>query len=201
LSDLRSGQLTLGGTTGGSQVVDFPTVEKNLLGVRFNLIPGYQGTREVGAAIERGEVQGICGIGWSTLKVQFPTLLSGGMFGMILAQEDVKGDPELNAAGVPLIYSLARTDTERQVLKVLYAQNDLGRPYAAPPGVPKDRLEILQAAFMAALASDELKADAAKMNIDVNATSGHDMKAMIDGLYETSPEVVQSLKQALGRAP
>ncbi|MDO9442867.1 MAG: tripartite tricarboxylate transporter substrate-binding protein, partial [Beijerinckiaceae bacterium] len=82
LEDLRATQLTLGGTTSGSQVIDFPTVEKNLLGVKFNIIPGYKGTREVGAAIERGEVQGICGIGWSTLKVQYPTLLSGDMFGV-----------------------------------------------------------------------------------------------------------------------
>ncbi|MDB5509927.1 MAG: Tripartite-type tricarboxylate transporter, receptor component TctC [Hyphomicrobiales bacterium] len=200
LEELRSKTLTLGGTTTGSQVVDFPTVEKNLLGVKFNLIPGYKGTREVGAAIERGEVQGICGIGWSTLKVQYPTLLSGDMFGVMLAQEDVKGDPELNAAGVPSMYSLARNDTERQVLRVLYAQNDLGRPYATPPGLPKDRLEILQKAFVAALESQELRDDAAKMNIDVNVTTGESMKKMVDELYTSSPDVVQGLKQALGRA-
>ena len=135
LEDLRSKALTLGGTTGGSQVVDFPTVEKNLLGVKLNLIPGYKGTREVGAAIERGEVQGICGIGWSTIKVQYPTVLKGDTFATMLAQEDVEGDPELNAAGVPLMYSLARTDIERRVLKILYSQNNLGRPYATPPGV------------------------------------------------------------------
>lgn len=201
IEDLRTSQLTLGGTTGGSQVVDFPTVEKNLLGLQLKLIPGYQGTREVGAAIERGEVQGICGIGWSTLKVQFPTVLSGALYATIFAQEDVKGDPELNAAGVPLVYSLARTDAERQVLKVLYAQNDLGRPYAAPPGTRKESLDLLQAGFLAALESPELKADAAKMNIDVQATSGQDMKAMIDGVYQTPSEVLQSLKQALGRNP
>src|SRR4051794_1467796 len=200
IEDLRTRELTLGGTTGGSQVVDFPTVEKNLLGAKMKLIPGYQGTREVGAAIERGEVQGICGIGWSTLKVQYPDLPSRNAFATIFAQEDVNGDPELNAAGVPLVYALARTDAERQVLQVLYAQNDLARPYAAPPGVAADRLEILRRGFMAALESEELKADAAKMRVDVNATSGGDMKAKVDAVYATSPEVLESLKRGLERA-
>jgi tripartite-type tricarboxylate transporter receptor subunit TctC len=199
IEDLRIRELTLGGTTGGSQVVDFPTVERNLLDVKMKLIPGYQGTREVGAAIERGEVQGICGIGWSTLKVQYPDLLATNPFAKIFAQEDVNGDPELNAAGVPLVYTLARNDTERQVLRVLYAQNDLARPYAAPPGVPADRLDVLRRGFLAALESEDLKADAAKMRIDVNATSGAAMKSMVDAVYATPPEVLQSLKQALGR--
>ena len=199
IEDLRTRELTLGGTTGGSQVVDFPTVEKNLLGVKMKLIPGYQGTREVGAAIERGEVQGICGIGWSTLKVQYPDLLTNNAFAKIYAQEDVNGDAELNAAGVPLVYSLARNESERQVLKVLYAQNDLARPYAAPPGVPADRLDALRRGFLAALESDDLKADAAKMRIDVNATSGADMKTIVDAVYATPPDVLQTLKQALGR--
>ena len=200
IEDLRTRELTSGGTSGGSQVVDFPMVEKNLLGVKFKLIPGYQGTREVGAVIERGEVQGICGIGWSTLKVQYPDLPANNAFATIFAQEDVNGDPELNAAGVPLVYALARTDAERQVLQVLYAQNDLARPYAAPPGVAADRLDILRRGFMAALESEDLKADAAKMRVDVNATSGADMKAKVDAVYATAPEVLESLKRGLERA-
>ena len=198
IEDLLTQELTIGGTTRGSQVVDFPTVERNLLGVKFKLIPGYQGTREVGGAIEKNEVQGICGIGWSTLKVQYPDLLTGKSFARIFVQEDMKGDPELNAAGVPLMSALAKTDIQRQVLTILYAQNDLSRPYVAPPEVPADRLEILQKAFLDALASPELKADADKMRIDVSGMSGADMRAYVQRLYAAPPEVIKALGSAFG---
>lgn len=199
IEDLLTQELTIGGTTRGSQVVDFPTVERNLLGVKFKLIPGYQGTREVGGAIEKNEVQGICGIGWSTLKVQYPGLLTGDSFARIFVQEDMKGDPELNAAGVPLMSALAKTDIQRQVLTILYAQNDLSRPYVAPPEVPADRLEILQKAFLDALANPELKADADKMRIDVSGMSGADMRAYVQRLYAAPPEVLKALGSAFGQ--
>ncbi|MDH7794813.1 MULTISPECIES: tripartite tricarboxylate transporter substrate-binding protein [unclassified Beijerinckia] len=199
IEDLLTQDITIGGTTRGSQVVDFPTVERNLLGVKFKLIPGYQGTREVGGAIEKNEVQGICGIGWSTLKVQYPDLLTGNSFARIFVQEDMKGDPELNAAGVPLMPALAKTDIQRQVLTILYAQNDLSRPYVAPPEVPADRLEILQKAFLDALASSELKADADKMRIDVSGLSGMDMRAYVQRLYAAPPEVLKALGSAFGQ--
>ena len=197
LDDLLANRVTLGGTTGGSQVVDFPLVERNLLGAKFNLIKGYQGTREVGTAIERGEVQGICGIGWSTLKVQYPGLLNGTSFGHIFAQEDMKGDAELNAAGVPLMSSLAKTEMQRQVLAVLYAQNDLARPFVAPPEIPADRLSILQKAFLDALASDGLQAEAEKMRVDVARVSGEEMRVQIRKLYATPADVLKTLADSL----
>jgi tripartite-type tricarboxylate transporter receptor subunit TctC len=196
MADLLTKELAIGGTSSGSQVVDFPVVERNLLGVKFKLTPGYQGTREVGTAIERGEVQGICGVGWSTLKVQYPDVLAGTSFGKIFAQEDMKGDPELNTAGVPLISSLAKTDLQRQVLEILYSQNDLSRPYVAPPGVPADRLAILQKGFLDALASKELQADAAKMRVDVSAMSGEDIRAYVQKLYQSPPEAMKVLTEA-----
>ncbi len=197
VEDLLSHEITLGGTSSGSQVVDFPSAERNLLGVKFKIIPGYQGTREVGTAIERNEVQGICGVGWSTIKVQYPDVLSPGSMATIFAQEDMKGDPELNAAHIPLLSSLAKTETQRQVLGILYSQNDLSRPFAAPPGVPADRLAVLQDAFLKALASKELKADADKMRIDVSGMSGEDLRAYVQRLYATPKDVLKALAASL----
>jgi tripartite-type tricarboxylate transporter receptor subunit TctC len=199
VADLLTREVTLGGTSSGSQVVDFPIAERNLLGVKFKVITGYKGTSEVGIAIQRKEVEGICGIGWSTLKVQYPGVLSGASFGRIFAQEDMNGSPELNDAGVPLMSSLAKSDIERQVLSVLYSQNDLARPYVAPPEVPADRLSILQGAFLSALASKELKADADKMGIDVSGMSGKDMRAYVAKLYATPKDVLKVLERAYGR--
>jgi tripartite-type tricarboxylate transporter receptor subunit TctC len=199
LADLLTTEITLGGTSRGSQVVDFPEVERNLLNVKFKMIAGYKGTREVGGAVEKNEVQGICGVGWSTLKVQYPDLLTTNAFARIFVQQDMKGDPELNAAGVPLMPALAKTDAQRQVLAVLYAQNDLARPYVAPPDVPADRLALLQKGFLGALNSAELQADAARMRVDVSPMSGEDMRAYVKKLYATPKDVLDTLTKSFGR--
>jgi len=70
LEDFLKADLIIGATAPGSTTADFPMIVKGLLGAKFRLVTGYQGSREVTLAIEKNEVQGICGLGWSTVKVQ-----------------------------------------------------------------------------------------------------------------------------------
>jgi tripartite-type tricarboxylate transporter receptor subunit TctC len=198
-SDLLTTEMVVGATTAGSPVVDYPVVEKELLGLKLRITPGYQGTREVGAAVEKGEVHGICGVGWSTIKVQYPDVGKETSFGKIFAQEDSTGDPELNTAGIPLMASLATTEEQRQVLKLLYAQNELSRPYVLPPGVPDDRVAALRKAFMDTTNDPELQTEAARMRIDVAGTSGPDMQKLIEEIYRTPKSILDRLAKALGR--
>lgn len=197
LADLRNMDVEIGATTPGSQVVDYPVVESRLLGIRLKVTSGYKGTREIAAAIEKGEVQGICGIGWTSIKVQYPDITTAGSKFRVLMQEDSKGDPELNAAGVPLLTSLTATAEERGVLDLLYAQNLLARPYVAPPETPGDRVAILRAAFMRAAADAELQAEAQKMRIEVSGTSGADMQKIVADMYAAPKPVVERLAELL----
>ena len=198
-ADLRTTEVVIGATTPGSQVVDYPVVEARLLGIKLKVIQGYVGTREIAAAIEKGEVQGICGIGWTSIKVQYPDITTPTSRFRVLAQEDGKGDPELNAAGVPLMTALARTPEERAVLDLLYAQNLLARPYALPPDVPADRIAALRMAFMKATADPELQAEAAKMRVEVTGTSGDGMQRLVAQMSETPKAVTDRLAELLGR--
>src|SRR4029078_6384793 len=91
---------------------DLPSIASAVLDTKFKLVTGYKGSREVTLAIESGEVQGICGLGYSTVKVQYPYIMNN-PFARIFAQEDMHGHPVLNAAGVPMMISLARNDEER----------------------------------------------------------------------------------------
>ena len=118
LADILTTEIVLGGTTPGSPVVDFPNVTRSLLGAKWRLIPGYRATRDVLHAIESREVQGVCGIGWATIKVAVPQTLAGGGFGRVFAQEDNRGHPDLNAAGVPLMTTLAKEPANRAVLEL-----------------------------------------------------------------------------------
>jgi tripartite-type tricarboxylate transporter receptor subunit TctC len=197
--DLLTQELILGATAPGSTTWDFPAVENGVLGTKMKIVTGYKGSREVTLAIEKGEVQGICGVGWGTIKVQYPEVLAGKLFARIFAQEDIKGHRELTGAGVPLMIALAKTDEERQALQMLYAQSGFSRPFILPPGVPAERVALLRKAFDETMKDPELLAEASRMNLDVDASTGDEVQGLVARMYETPPNVIERLKKALGR--
>jgi hypothetical protein len=199
LADVLTTEVVLGGTTPGSPVVDFPNVTRSLLGAKWRLIPGYRATRDVLHAIESREIQGTCGIGWATVKVAVPQALAGGGFGRVFAQEDSRGHPDLNAAGVPLITTLAKEPATRAVLEFLYGQNAISRPFILPPGVPDNRVAALREAFMATTRDPELQAEAKRMQIDVEPITGAEVQDIVRRLYKTPAPVVAQLKRLLDR--
>jgi tripartite-type tricarboxylate transporter receptor subunit TctC len=102
------------GTAGeGSAIRDMPTLLVNVLGARFRLIGGYAGTREILIAIERNEVQGLCGMGWASISMQNADWVKSG-FMRIIVQEDLKGEPEVTRMGVPLSIEFAKTEEDRR---------------------------------------------------------------------------------------
>ena len=129
------------------------------------------GTQEIALAVERNEVHGLCGFGYTSLLTIRPNWVPDGTV-RILVQENVKGSPELNQMGVPRTLDFAKTDEDRQIIELVYSQGVFGRPYILPPGVPADRVAALRKAFMAALADKELLAEAKQMKLDIEAISG-----------------------------
>ena len=199
LEDFLKADLIIGATAPGSTTSDFPMIVKGLLDAKFRIVTGYQGSREVTLAVEKNEVQGICGLGWSTVKVQYADILKGEMFATVFVQEDLKGHAELNARGVPLIYSLAKSEEDKQAMQMFYTQNAFSRPFILPPGVPADRVEALRKIFLETIADPELQADARKMNIEAEPTSGAELQKIIADMYATSPAIVARVKKGMGR--
>jgi len=148
--------------------------------------------------MERGEVQGACGLAWSTLSVQYPRLFEDRQF-VMFAQEDMTGHPALTARGVPVTGKLASGAEATAALELFYSQNVLGRPYVVAAEVPKDRAGALRKAFMASLEDPELLAEARKLNIDITPTSGEDVEKMIEKLFATPPSVAETVRKTLGR--
>jgi len=159
-------------------------------------VTGYPGSREVTLAIEKGEVHGMCGMGWVSLSMEHPDWVASGRV-RILAQEDLKGHPEVNRMGVPLTIEFAKTDEDRQVMELIYSQNAFGRPYVLPPGVPAERVAALRQAFTAAPHDRNLLEEAAKMRFDVEAMSGEDLQALTGRLFALPAKISERAKQVL----
>lgn len=173
-----------------------PMMMNRLLGTKFKVIVGYPGSREQVQAIQTGEVDGMCGLGYTSLKSQYPSMLKNGEFKIIL-QVMQKELPELTAMGVPIISSFIKDEVNRRVFEIVSSQQEFNRPYFVGPGVPEDRLAALRAAFMQAWKDPELLKEAGKMSLDVMPMSGSDMQARLEQIYSSPPEVLKLAREAV----
>lgn len=194
-ADVFKTELLLG--VSGGTTHDMPRALVTVLGAKFKLISGYPGTREVTLAMDKGEVQGLCGFGLSSLQAQRPDWFRPGSPVHVLVQETIQGDPELDKAGVPHTLDFAKTEEQKNILSIVYAQGLFTRPFVMAPEVPKDRVEAVRKAFMQALADPDLLAEAKKMGLSVTALSGEDLEAAIRKIYATPPEVVAKVRKAI----
>src|SRR5271166_13212 len=105
----------IAGASGQSSTADFSTLLDNVLGAKLKVVVGYAGSREISLAIEKGEVQAVCGVAWPSYKVTNPGWFERGTVKAIV-QLNAKGYPELNAAGIPLAVDFARTPEKRAIM-------------------------------------------------------------------------------------
>jgi len=199
--DVLTQEMIVGASNEGGTTRDMPTLSNNVLGAKFRVVTGYGGTQEIALAVERNEVHGICGFGYTSLLTIRPDWVERGVV-RVLVQENAKGSPILNQMGVPRTVDFAKTAEDRQVMELVYSQGIFGRPYVFPPGVPADRVAALRKAFMAAFQDKELLAEAARIKLDVEAISGDDVQSMVAKLFATPAHIVERAKQSLVyRAP
>lgn len=172
----------------------FPKVYNDLLGARFKIVTGYKGTPDRILAIQRGEIEGACGVTTSNIKATLHQEIAAGRL-KIVVQAGNKLDPDF--PNVPNMLDQARTPEQRQTLAFLYAQLELSRPLTAPPGTPYERLKTLRSAFDAAVNDPGFKADAAKQNLDVSTTSAFETAAAVKLFYDSPKAVVDRVRAAL----
>lgn len=189
-------EVLIGTSSEGATLREMPVLLVNLLGVKFKLVGGYTGSNEILIAVERNEVHGLCGMGWSSISMQRGEWLRNGTLKPI-AQEDLRGHPELNRQGVPLTISFAKTDEDRQVMEMMYSQNLFGRPFILPDGVPPQRIAALRKAFMATMADPALVAEAGKAGMELGAMNGDDMQALVRKLYALPANVIARARKVM----
>jgi hypothetical protein len=131
--DVLSHQAIVGASGEGGTTRDLPVLEKNVIGAQFKVIAGYPGTREMFLAVDNGELDGLCGLGWSAIMAQRPQAVRDHSI-TLLAQESIKGLAEVTAMGVPLTTSFAKNAEDKQLLELVYSQAVFGRAEGAARG-------------------------------------------------------------------
>jgi tripartite-type tricarboxylate transporter receptor subunit TctC len=193
-NDMLTTPFTVGGEGSGSDPDIYSAVLKNMFGVKLKLITGYPGTAEIILALERGEIEGRCAWSWSTLKVLRPEWISEKKVNLLL-QMSLHITPELGA--VPLLIDLATTERQRQVLRLVLSREVMGRPFAAPPGIPPERKAALRAAFDATMADPHFVTEAKARGLSVNPASGAEIEELVRGLYATARDVIEETRAVI----
>ena len=188
---------TVAGNGSGSDPDVFANLLRSLFGVKNRLISGYPGTAEISLAMERGEVDGRCGWSWTSIKAEKAAWLAEKKLNLIvqLALEKARDLPD-----VPLIVDKAQTEAQRQILKLIFSRQTMGRPFVAPPEIPADRRDALRAAFDQTMKDPGFLADAEKSRIEINPVAGAAIDALVKDLYRTPPDVVAEARKAVESA-
>jgi len=194
--DVLTQKAIMGASAAGGSTRDYINMLKKATGAMFELVAGYKGTADIFLAMERGEVDGMCGLDWTSLKSQRPDWVRDKAVN-ILAQTNLEPQPELARLGVPQIGPYIRIADDKKAVELIISQQVLGRPYLAPPGVAAEPVGILRAAFAATLQDRDFLADAERSRIDIEPSSGERVQQLVEQLYATPKATVERAKELI----
>ena len=180
-------EVVAGATGAGDMTVTFPRLTNALLGTKFKIVPGYQGSPDLNLAIERGEVDGRLGWCWDCLKIDKPDWVKDKKV-TILVQFAAAKHPEL--MDVPLVMDLAKTEEDRQIMRLAFGNLEIARPFLAPPGVPAERVAALRAAFDATAKDPAFLEEARKLSVPINTAGWQEIETLLRDVYATPQPIV-----------
>jgi tripartite-type tricarboxylate transporter receptor subunit TctC len=183
-----------GGEGAGADPDIWTLLYKNVFGAKAQLVSGYPGTNDTVLAMERGEIDGLCGISWSTIKSRHPEWLTSHSVNIIV-QAALKKEPEISS--VPLATELTKTPEQLQIIKLLLVSQAMARPFAAPPDIPADRKAALIGAFDATMKDADFLAEAQKLNFDVRPVTAKTIDALLAEVYQTPKDVIARATKAI----
>lgn len=192
------------GSSGPNALEHYPALFKNLLGAKFKVVRGYKSSTEVGLALERGEVEGVCQSAASFLSHHAANLKAGTV--KPLVQVALKPHPEMQKLGIPMFTQYVTKErlrpgmTAEEVIdffNLQLATTLLGRPYIVSSGVAPDRAKALRTSFTNMATSNEFKAEAAAQKREIDLVTGEELTALIKKLSAMPREKLAKLEDFL----
>jgi tripartite-type tricarboxylate transporter receptor subunit TctC len=198
LRDAMAREVVLGATGAGTASELGPALYNSLLGTRFKVKVGYGGGDAIDAAMQRGEVDGRANSIWASIKMTLHDEIRAGKVN-VLIQMGLRKEPELSQ--VPLLSDLVAGDPKKAAIaRFMSLAVSTARPFAAPPGVPEDRIALLRRAFDATMQDPEFLADAHNLHLEIDPMNGEATQSVIAGILATPKPVLADVQAALGGA-
>ena len=195
-SDFLSTQSSLGGEGATAEPDIYALFMKNVFGAKVKLVSGYRGTNDIFLAIERGELDGACGISWGTIASLHPDWIRDKKINVIV-QAGLRKHPDLS--DVPILTEAIRDQEQEQMLKLMLTPLALSRPFAAPPDIPADRKQALISGFAQAASDPQLKTEGGRMNMDIDFVPAEAIQKMLAKAYATPKALLAKTANAISK--
>ena len=180
------------GATGNSATL--PKLLNQLIGTKFHVILGYS-TSDQRLSVERGEVDGVCGLSYTTLIASNPDWILNKKVNILLQTGDA---PHPAMPDVPLVINLVKNPKDKAIVRLYALPGDIGRPYAAPPDMPADRLTALRRAFDATMKDKEFLVEAEKVHLEIDPLTGEEVTKLLQEAYASPPDAIQRMNEIMG---
>jgi tripartite-type tricarboxylate transporter receptor subunit TctC len=195
-SDFLSTQSSLGGEGATAEPDIYALFMKNVFGAKVKLVSGYRGTNDIFLAIERGELDGACGISWGTIASLHPDWIRDKKINVIV-QAGLRKHPDL--PDVPILTEAIRDQEQEQMLKLMLTPLAMSRPFAAPPDIPADRKQALISGFAQAASDPQLKTEGGRMNMDIDFVPAEAIQKMLAEAYATPKALLAKTANAISK--
>ena len=192
IDDARKTKVVVASTAPQSSATDYALFMNALADTKFEVVLGYKGPADLLLAMERGEAAGVCALDSATVASIRPDWLEDGTINL-LVQAGLQPTPDIKAPSLWTYISGAN----RPVAELIVSQQEFGRPFMAPPGIPAEPLKLLREAFDSALKDPELIAEAGKMKLGLTPKTGEEVAAIVKKLYGATPDLVERARKIL----
>ena len=179
LEDATKREVTVSATAVSGGPAVYPNILNALFGTKFKVIPGYS-TGDMHLAVERGEVDGLCGLAWQSYLAAGDKWFTDGKVN-ILVQMGLQKNPDL--PDVPLAVDMLTNADDKAVLDLIVLPQEFGRPFIAPPGTPPERVAIYRQAFQSMLKDPQFLAEAKKQRIVIEPLDDKEIEALLTRAY------------------
>ena len=180
----------LGATARSSTNTVFPLILNSLLGTKFKIVLGYEGTAAAMIALERGEVEGMSAT-YDGLQSQRPDWLASRKVNIVV-QYLLRRHPGM--PNVPTAVEVAKTAEQALILRTVSGTSEIGKFVLSTPGVPPDRVAALRSAFDEMVRSPDFLAEADKLRIEIGPLPGAALQKIVVEMQAISPEVIEKIK-------
>ena len=168
----------------------------SILGTQFQQVCCYSSDASQNLAMERGEVEGRVGWSWSTVKSTHMDWLETGKL-KLLMQVSLQKNPDI-PGDVPLVMDVVKNEKDKNALKIIFANQSMGRPFVMPPGVPEARVAEVRRAFMRMVKDPAFIAETARRRLELDdPKSGEEIEGILRDVYNASEESIAAARNAI----
>ncbi len=194
--DALTQKASFGGVSTSDSTRGYGYMHKKTSGAKYDVVSGYSGTAEIALAMERGELDGVCGWDWASFKSQRPDWIRDNKVNLLL-QVGLEPNEELTRMGVPVVFKYVTNEDDRKAVELIISQQVFQRSYVAPPGLPAELLDTLRSAFDATMRDKDFLHDAETIRIDISPLPGAKVQELVQKIYAAPKDIIARARQAI----